>query len=260
MLVDTHCHLDFPELATELPTLLANMTEHGVSHAVCIGVDLPHFPNVLALAEQHPQLFATVGVHPDYQNTPEPTVATLTALAAHAKVIGIGETGLDYYRHTDSVSKTRQQERFRIHIQAAKACNKPLIVHTRLAGQDTLAILREEKADTVGGVIHCFTENAEFATAALELGFYLSFSGIVTFKNARDLQAIAANIPLSRLLVETDAPYLAPVPHRGKMNQPAWVHFVADFIAQQRHISLAELTQATTANFTRLFRQTLTPI
>lgn len=258
MLVDTHCHLDFPELAQQLPTLLANMAQHQVSHAVCIGVNLPDFPNVLALAQQHTQLFASVGVHPDYDNTPEPSVDTLVTLAAHPKVIGIGETGLDYYRQQDPTTKARQQQRFRTHIQAARQCGKPLIVHTRAAGADTLALLREEKADQVGGIIHCFTENADFATQALELGFYLSFSGIVTFKNARDLQAIATSMPLDRLLVETDSPYLAPVPYRGKTNQPAWVHYVAAFIAEQRQLTLAELATATTENFKRLFGQHLT--
>ena len=252
MLVDSHCHLDFPELAADVPGALAEMAELGVTHALCISVTLEDFPKVRALAEAHDNLFASVGTHPDYPDHPPVTADQLEALAAHPKVIGIGETGLDYFRLTGDLEWQRQ--RFRAHIQAARACGKPLIIHTRSAAEDTVRIMQEERAGDVGGVLHCFTETWEVAAAALELGFHISFSGIVTFKNARDLKEVAKRVPLDRMLVETDSPYLAPVPYRGKTNRPAWVRYVAEEIARLRDCSLEEVAQATSDNFFRLFK------
>lgn len=252
MFVDSHCHLDFPELLQQLPHLLANMTQNQVGCALCISVELPEFPGVLALAQAHENLYATVGVHPDYEATQEPTVQQLVELAQHPKVVGIGETGLDYYRLQGDLEW--QRERFRVHMRAARASQKPLIIHTRAAAADTLRLMREEGAQQVGGVMHCFTESWEVAQAALEMGFYISFSGIVTFKNAKEIKAVAQKLPLERMLIETDSPYLAPMPHRGKQNQPAFVKHVAEHIAELRGISLEEVAQATTENFFRLFK------
>jgi len=251
MLVDSHCHLDFPGLADRLPAVLAAMQERGVGAALCIGVNLEDFPQVLAIAEQAENLYATVGVHPEYSDVEEPDEVRLLALAAHPKVLGIGETGLDYYWHKDKPEWQRQ--RFRTHIRAARQCGKPLIVHTRDAREDTLRILAEEGAAEVGGVLHCFTEDWAMAEQALALNFHISFSGIVTFKNARPIQDAARRMPADRLLVETDSPYLAPVPHRGKPNQPAWVRHVAEFVAQLRGETLEQVAAATTANYLRLF-------
>lgn len=252
MLVDSHCHLDFPELAGNLPALLSNMEAHGVTQALCVGVSLENFPRVLALAEGHAQLAASVGVHPDHQEGEEPTVERLLTLAAHPKVVAIGETGLDYYRLKGDLEW--QRERFRTHIRAARQSRKPLIIHTREAAADTLRVMREEDAGAVGGVMHCFTESWEVAREALDLGFYISFSGIVTFKNAVALKEVAKQVPLDRLLVETDAPYLAPVPHRGQLNQPAYVRHVAEEIARLRGLDLPAVAEATSANFKRLFQ------
>jgi TatD DNase family protein len=251
-LVDSHCHLDFPELASDVPARLAEMSELGVSHALCVCVTLEDFPKVRALAEQHANLYASVGTHPDYPDHPLVTVEDLVALADHPKVIAIGETGLDYYRLQGDLEW--QRDRFRAHIRAAKSCGKPLIIHTRAAAEDTLRIMHEEGAEEVGGVMHCFTETWETAQAALKLGFHISFSGIVTFKNAIDLKEVARKVPLERLLVETDSPYLAPVPFRGKTNRPAWVRYVAEEIARLRQVTVDEVASATTANFFRLFR------
>ena len=251
MYVDSHCHLDFPELVTELPQLLDAMREHEVTHALCISVDFPAWPNVHALAINHANLYATVGVHPDYPETVEPTVADLVAKSHLAKVVAIGETGLDYYRLTGDLGW--QRERFRTHIRAARETGKPLVIHTRAAGDDTLAIMREERANEVGGVMHCFTETWDVAQAALDLDFHISFSGIVTFKNAVQVQDVARRVPLSRLLIETDSPYLAPVPYRGKRNQPAWVRHVGESIAQLRDVTAAAVAEATSVNFFRLF-------
>ncbi len=252
MLVDSHCHLNFPELAENLPAIRQSMQDNGVGHALCISVTLPDFPQVLALAENHQNFYASVGVHPDYENIDEPTVDELIRLANHPKVIAIGETGLDYFRLTGDLEWQRQ--RFRHHIRAAIACDKPLIIHTRNAAEDTLRIMREENAQQVGGVMHCFTESLDVAMQAIALGFYISFSGIVTFKNAAALKEVAKQVPLDRILVETDSPYLAPIPHRGKTNQPAYVKYVAEEIARLRGISLEEVTAATTENFFRLFK------
>lgn len=252
MLVDSHCHLDFPDLANRMPDVLLRMQENQVGLAVCIGVNLENFPQVLALAEQHEQLYATVGVHPEYTDVEEPDEERLLALAAHPKVIAIGETGLDYYWQKDQPEW--QRDRFRTHIRAAKRCGKPLVVHTRDSAADTLRVLKEEGADAVGGVMHCFTENWDIARLALDLGFYLSFSGIVTFKNAAIVKEVAQKCPLDRLLVETDSPYLAPVPYRGKPNEPAYVRYVAEEIAKLRSVSIDEVHQATTDNFFSLFK------
>jgi TatD DNase family protein len=250
--VDSHCHLDFPELAAELPQLLAAMREHDVTHALCIGVDLPAWPGVLAIAQSHANLHATVGVHPDYIDTPEPSVADLVAKAQMPKVVAIGETGLDYFRLEGDLEWQRQ--RFRTHIRAARETGKPLVIHTRAAAADTLAIMREERADEVGGVMHCFTETWDVAQAALDLGFHISLSGIVTFKKAAVVQDVARRLPLARMLIETDSPYLAPVPYRGKRNQPAWVRYVGEAIATLRDVPVATIAEATSANFFRLFK------
>ncbi len=251
MLVDSHCHLDFPDFSEQVPDLVKAMTENGVAFALCAGVTLERFPSVLKIAESYPQIFAAVGVHPDTTDGAEPDVDQLIALAAHKKVVAIGETGLDYFRLTGDLDW--QRRRFRTHIRAARATGKPLIIHTRAAADDTLAILEEEKAGEVGGVFHCFTESMEVAQAALDMGFYISFSGIVTFKNAKSLKEVAMAIPLERMLVETDAPYLAPMPHRGKVNQPAYVRHVAEEIAQLRGLTTAAVAAATTRNFFALF-------
>ena len=228
------------------------MRDNGVGHALCISVTLPDFPQVLALAENHQNFYASVGVHPDYENIDEPTVDELIRLANHPKVIAIGETGLDYFRLTGDLEWQRQ--RFRHHIRAAIGCKKPLVIHTRNSAEDTLRIMREENAQQIGGVMHCFTESLDVAMQAIALGFYISFSGIVTFKNAAALKEVAKQVPLDRILVETDSPYLAPIPHRGKTNQPAYVKYVAEEIARLRGISLEDVTTATTENFFRLFK------
>lgn len=257
MLVDSHCHLDFPDLANRLPEVLQRMQENDVGAALCIAVNLEDFPQVLALAETDSRLFASVGVHPEYTDVEEPSVEQLLALAAHPKVVAIGETGLDYYWQKDKPEW--QRERFRAHIRAARQCGKPLVVHTRESAVDTLRLLKEEGAETVGGVMHCFTENWEIAQQALDLGFYLSFSGIVTFKNATIVKEVAERCPLDRLLVETDSPYLAPVPYRGKPNEPAHVRYVAEEIARLRSVSLETVVAATTDNFFTLFNHATRP-
>lgn len=257
MLVDSHCHLDFPDLASHLPDVLQRMQDNRVGLALCIGVNLEDFPKVLALAETEERLYATVGVHPEYTDVAEPTEEQLLTLASHPKVVAIGETGLDYYWQKDKPEW--QRERFRTHIRAAKRCGKPLVVHTRESAVDTLRLMAEEGADAVGGVMHCFTENWEVARQALDLGFHLSFSGIVTFKNATIVKEVAQKCPLDRILVETDSPYLAPVPYRGKPNQPAYVLHVAEEIARLRAISLDAVMQATTDNFFNLFKDAKRP-
>lgn len=251
MLVDSHCHLDFPELAAKLDDVLALMRENAVSHALCVSVTLEDFPKVRALAERYPQLYASVGVHPDYEGLPAVIPEALAALASHPRIVAIGETGLDYYRLQGDLEW--QRERFRAHIRAARLCAKPLIIHTRSAAEDTLRIMREEGADQVGGVMHCFTESWEVAAAALDLGFYISFSGIVTFKNAVTLKEVAKKVPLERMLVETDSPYLAPVPYRGKTNEPGLVKYVAEELARLKGLSFGQVATATTENFFNLF-------
>ena len=256
MFIDSHCHIDFPELSARLPEIFGKMRENQVSHALCVSVDLPDFPRVRALAEQYDNIFASVGVHPDYPDTPEPSVDELIRLADHPKIVAIGETGLDYYRLEGDLEW--QRERFRTHIRASRATGKPLIIHTRSASEDTIRIMHEEGAGTdkggAGGVMHCFTETLEVAQAAMEMGFYISFSGIVTFKNAKDLQAVALAVPLERMLIETDSPYLAPVPHRGKMNEPGFVRHVAEFIATHKGVPIEQVARQTTENFFTLFK------
>ncbi|MEI7681881.1 MAG: TatD family hydrolase [Betaproteobacteria bacterium] len=251
MLVDSHCHLDFPELVSQFDAVLALMQGNGVTHALSVSVTLEDFPKIRAIAETYPHIFASVGVHPDYADLAVVSVEQLTALATHPKVVAIGETGLDYFRLKGDLGW--QRDRFRTHIRAARVCGKPLIIHTRSAADDTLRLMREENASEVAGVMHCFTENWDVAEAALEMGFYISFSGIVTFKNAKTLKEVAQKVPLERLLVETDSPYLAPVPHRGKTNQPGFVLHVAEEISRLRGISVDEVCTATTENFQRLF-------
>ncbi len=252
MFIDSHCHLNFPGLVEQLDQLLVNMQDNQVSHALCVSVELPSFPAVLALAEAHDNLYASVGVHPDYELDVEPTVAELVKLAQHSKVIAIGETGLDYFRLTGELEW--QRERFRTHIRASRESGKPLIIHTRSAADDTLRIMAEENAGEVGGVMHCFTESLDVAKAAIDLGFHISFSGILTFKKATSIKEVAQSIPLDKMLIETDSPYLAPTPHRGKTNQPAFVKHVAEEIAKLRNISVEEVGAATSQNFNRLFK------
>ena len=251
LLVDSHCHLDFPDFQGNEVAYLTAMQENHVGWALIAGVTLERFPGVLALVERFPNLYAGVGVHPDTEQGEEPSVATLLRLAGHSKVVAIGETGLDYYRLKGDLEW--QRERFRTHIRAAKLSRKPLIIHTREAADDTLRILREENAGEIGGVFHCFTETLDVAKVALDLGFHISISGIVTFKKALQVKEVAAFVPLDRLLVETDSPYLAPSPHRGKLNQSAWVRHVAEEIARLRGMTIDDLAQKTTANFFKLF-------
>lgn len=260
MFTDSHCHLTFPELAHQMPTILQAMAQARVERALCICTTLEEFDAVHALALQHSNIWATVGVHPDTEGLQEPGLQDLLRLGCLPRVVGIGETGLDYYRLAGrSVADMAwQRERFRVHIRAARQLGKPLVVHTRSASSDTLAILREEGEDgssgSAGGVFHCFTESAAVARAALDLGFHISFSGILTFKSAQDLRDVAAWVPLDRLLIETDSPYLAPVPHRGKTNTPAYVPMVAACLAQIRQCPVERIAQATRDNFDALFR------
>jgi TatD DNase family protein len=252
MLVDSHCHLDFPELSADLEGVMARMRENGVTHALTISTTLETFPAVRAVASRASNLWCSAGVHPDERRDDrEATLEDLLAMADDGKVVAIGETGLDYYRVEGDTAW--QRERFRTHIRAARRCRKPLVIHTRAAAEDTLAIMREEGAGEAGGVMHCFTETWEVAEAALAQGFHISFSGIVTFKNAQALKDVARRVPLERMLVETDSPYLAPVPHRGKPNQPAFVKHVAEEIAHLRGIPVEEVARRTTENFFRLF-------
>lgn len=253
MFIDSHCHLDFPELANRLDEVLARMQDNQVTHALCVSVNMQDFPRVLTLAEAHKHLYASVGVHPDYPDVTEPSVEELVRLAQHPKIVAIGETGLDYYRLTGDLEWQRQ--RFRNHIQAAIKCSKPLIIHTRSAAEDTIRLMQEEGATKAGGVMHCFTESWEVAQAALDFGFYISFSGIVTFKNAKALKEVAQKVPLERMLIETDSPYLAPVPFRGKTNEPGFVKHVAEEIARLRNCDVNTIAQQTTNNFIKLFNK-----
>jgi TatD DNase family protein len=249
--VDSHCHLAFPELAGDIEGVLERMRAAGVGRALSVCTRLDEFDRVHALALRDERIYASVGVHPDITGVEEPTVERLVALARRPRVVAIGETGLDYYRLAEPLDWQRQ--RFRIHIRAARECGKPLIIHTRAAAADTLAIMREEGAGEVGGVMHCFTESAEVARAAIEMGFFVSFSGIVTFKNARELQGVAASLPLQRLMIETDAPYLAPVPYRGRVNEPSFVPHVAAKLAELQGCSVSEVAEVTSDNFRRCF-------
>ena len=254
MLVDSHCHLnriDLTPFQGRLDEVLATAEAHGVEHILSVSIDLESWPAMLGQVEHKDSVSVSVGVHPSEDEVRAPTVEELIDLAAHPKVVAIGETGLDYYYGQDS--KTRQQAWFRTHIAAARAAQKPLIVHTRDAKEDTLGILKAEGAETVGGVLHCFTEDWDMAARAMELNFYISFSGIVTFKNAKQIQEVAKRMPAERMLVETDSPYLAPVPYRGKSNHPAWVRHVAEGVARLRDESLEQVALATTENYFRLF-------
>jgi TatD DNase family protein len=256
MLVDSHCHLDFPDFDGRMDAVRAEMAANGVTHALCISTSIEGFAKVRGLAETYDNLYASVGIHPDREDAGSVEVEELARLSGYPKVVAIGETGLDYYRATGDLEW--QRERFRTHIRAARRAGKPLVIHTRESAQDTLRIMQEERAGEAGGVLHCFTETIDVAKAAIALGFHISFSGIVTFKNAGALKDVARQVPLERLLVETDSPYLAPVPFRGKTNQPAWVRHVAEEVARLRGIGLEELAGATTANFSRLFKVSIT--
>lgn len=254
MLVDSHCHLDRLDLEPfggELANALQQAQENDVGRFLCVAIDRGNIPDVIAIAERFDNVYASVGVHPNEAEDGEVTADELIALANHPKVIAIGETGLDYFRSEGDLAW--QKQRFRNHIAAAKACRKPLIIHSRDAREDTIRLMREEGAHEAGGIMHCFVEDWETAQQAMEMGFYISFSGIVTFRNAEPLREVARQVPAERLLVETDSPYLAPVPHRGKSNQPAYVRHVAEFLAELRGISFAEMSALTTDNFNRLF-------
>jgi TatD DNase family protein len=256
MFVDSHCHLSFPELLGRIDAILGEMTQARVERALCICTTIEEFPRVHALATTHDRLWSTVGVHPDNEGVYEPTLADLVERAALPRVVAIGETGLDYYRlgGRSVADMAWQRERFRVHIRAALATGLPLVVHTRSASEDTLAILREEGAGRVRGVFHCFTETMAVAQAALELGFHISFSGILTFRNAEELRDVARAVPLERCLIETDSPYLAPAPHRGKTNSPAYVPWVAVRLAELKGLSVEQVANATRGNFEQLFR------
>lgn len=256
MFIDSHCHLSFPGLKENLSAILGDMKAAQVDEAICICTQMEEFEAVHALAQAHDVLWATVGVHPDTEDMREPDVDELVRLAALPRVVAIGETGLDYYRlNGRSVADMEwQRERFRTHIRAAKAAGKPLVIHTRSSAADTLRVLDEEGGEAAGGVFHCFTETAEVALAAVERGYYISFSGIVSFKNAQDLRDLLKLLPLDRVLIETDSPYLAPVPFRGKTNTPAYVPHVAKAVADAVGLSVEQLAAATTANTRRLFK------
>ncbi|AMM26350.1 TatD family hydrolase [Variovorax sp. PAMC 28711] len=263
MFTDSHCHLTFPDFADRMLEIRAAMVEARVDRALCICTKLEEFDEVQALAARYDNFWASVGVHPDNEDIAEPTVEGLVSLAARPKVVAIGETGLDYFQMEErkggrSIADMEwQRDRFRVHIRAAQQTGKPLVIHTREASADTLAILKEEgedgRAGAAGGVFHCFTETAEVARAALDLGFYISFSGILTFKKAQDLRDVAAFVPLDRMLIETDSPYLAPVPYRGKTNNPSYVPFVAKQIAELRQIPIEAIAKVTSDNFETLF-------
>jgi TatD DNase family protein len=263
MFTDSHCHLNFPELVSQLDAIRAAMAQAQVSRALCISTTLEEFPDVHKLALDHDNFWATAGVHPDNEGVQEPSLDDLLCLGSLPRVVGIGETGLDYYRLNgrSEADMHWQRERFRTHIRAARRLAKPLVIHTRQAAADTLAILREEREDgstgSAGGVFHCFTESLDVAQQALDLGFYISFSGILTFKSAQNLRDVAAMVPLDRLLIETDSPYLAPMPHRGKTNNPSFVPFVAAQLAQIKQMPVQDMVALTSHNFDQLFKGVL---
>lgn len=250
-LVDSHCHLNFPDFQDRMPDILQNAADNQISHLLCISTSWENREAVLELARTHDTISASMGVHPTTEGGYEPSVEELLEAASPKEIVAIGETGLDYFRSTGDL--TWQHERFHRHIEVARRIQKPLVIHTRAAARDTMNTLREHKASEAGGVMHCFAEDWEFAQQALDIGFHISFSGIVTFKSAKAIQEVALKAPLDRILVETDAPYLAPVPHRGKTNEPAYVRHTAEYVAQLRGIPLEELAEATTNNFFRLF-------
>ncbi|QFY43605.1 TatD family deoxyribonuclease [Candidatus Methylospira mobilis] len=254
MLIDSHCHLDRLDLTPyerSFERFVTATRAHGIRHMLCVSISLEAYRPMLELVENYTDISVSVGVHPNETECREPDADTLLTLAQHPKVVAIGETGLDYFRSEGDPAW--QQERFRTHIRAALACGKPLIIHTREARQDTLRILREEGAEAVGGVLHCFTEDSETARAALDLNFYISFSGIITFRNAEQIREVARWVPSDRYLVETDSPYLAPLPHRGKPNYPYYVRQVAECLAQVRDVSPQQVAEETTSNYQRLF-------
>ena len=262
MFTDSHCHINYPQYLADLPKLLADMQAAQVTRALCISTTMETFPSVLHLAQSQPHIWATVGVHPDNEGVHEPSVEELLAAAQDARVVAIGETGLDYYQMDERkggrtvADMDWQRKRFRTHIRAAQAAGLPMVIHTRCAADDTLAILHEEGeggAQAAGGVFHCFTESLDMARAALDLGYCISFSGIITFKNAAALREVVRYVPLDRCLIETDSPYLAPAPHRGKENTPAFVPLVALQVAQCKGISVEDVAEATTRNFLQLF-------
>jgi len=252
MFIDSHCHLNL--LADEeggIAAALEQAKQRDVEHILCISIDKKSCTEVVDIAQRYPNITASVGIHPNVEQEEQFSVEELVSLASQEKVIAIGETGLDYFRSEGDLEW--QRDRFRVHIEAAKKTKKPLIIHTREAREDTMDILEAENAEQAGGIIHCFTENWETAKRALDIGFYISLSGIVTFKSARDLQEVAKKLPLDRILIETDSPYLAPVPHRGKTNQPAFVTHVAEFLAELRNDSVENIAAVTTQNFRTLF-------
>jgi len=254
MLIDSHCHIDlmdYEKLGGDPDTAVAYAHENGIGHMLCVSVNLEQYPNMLNTIDKMPKVFASVGVHPNEQDGLDPGVEKLVELADNEKVVAIGETGLDYFRSEGDLEW--QRDRFRRHIEAAKQTGKPLIIHSREAKQDTIKLLQEENAQDIGGVMHCFAEDWEMAKQAMDLNFYISFSGIVTFKSAITLQDVAKRVPLDRMLVETDSPWLAPMPFRGKTNQPAYVKYVAEYIAELRDDTVDNIATATTENFFRLF-------
>ena len=251
MYIDSHCHINFPELNQKIDQVLANMKDNDISHALCVSVTLDKINEILSLTKKYSNVYASVGVHPDYEDIQEPDIETLFNYSKNEKVVAIGETGLDYFRLKGDLSW--QRERFRTHIRASIKSNLPLIIHTRNAQEDTISIMKEESAKSTTGVMHCFTESYEMAKKAIDLGFYISFSGIITFKNAESLRETVKKIPIENILIETDSPYLAPVPNRGKLNEPANVIYVAEKIAELKGIPIEEVAEITTNNFFTLF-------
>ena len=254
-LVDSHCHINSPDLVANEAAVMQNAALNGVGHMLCVNLNLDDFPQVIGFAERYPNVFASVGIHPNEDQSQQVTADQLTKLATHERVVAIGETGLDYFRSTGNLDW--QKQRFRVHIEASKDSKKPLIIHTRDAASDTINLLKDNHASECGGVMHCFSEDWAVAEQALELGFYISMSGIVTYKNADKVKDVAKRTPLDKLLVETDSPYLAPVPHRGKTNEPAFVKHTAEYIAELRGISFNEIALATSSNFFKLFPHAL---
>lgn len=258
MFVDTHCHLqllDYPKLGIDMDTVVQQALENKVLNLLCVATHMDQVPELYHISQKYINVAISVGLHPNEEIAKEPSIADYVSAAAQPQVVAIGETGLDYYRTPENIDL--QQERFRNQIKAAKQCNKPLIVHTRNAKEDTLRILQEEGAESVGGVLHCFTEDLDMARRALDLNFYISFSGIVTFSNAKSLQEVALNLPLDRILIETDSPYLAPVPVRGHVNLPANVRYVAEFIAKLKGLDLTTVAEQTSKNYFNLFRRSI---
>lgn len=253
MYIDSHCHINFPELNEKIDQVLCNMKDNNISHALCVSVTLDKIDEILGLAKKYSNIYASVGVHPDYENIQEPDIETLYSYSKEKKVVAIGETGLDYFRLKGDL--TWQRDRFRTHIRAAIMSKLPLIIHTRNAQEDTIKIMKEEGANSATGVMHCFTESYEMAKQAIDLGFFISFSGIITFKNAESLRETVKKVPIENILIETDSPYLAPVPNRGKLNEPSNVRYVAEKIAELKGISIEEVAEITTNNFFKLFNK-----